>query len=865
VSEGDRPHEADAHAGTLPGVGPTVAAPAVQATIAPALAATIAPANAPTMAATQASMIDRRVIAQAATMPASGADGASTIDMPHAATLQGPHVEADLPAMQKVPDNAYAIGDEIARGGMGKILSARDRRLRRDIVIKVTRAGHVDPRFEREALITARLQHPSIVRVYEAGLLGDGRAFYAMERVRGRSLEKILEESTNVQERLALLPHAIAVADAIAYAHSEGVLHRDLKPSNVLIGPFGETVVIDWGLAKDLRAGEAAESLDPATPSARGSDSSGALLTQVGAVMGTPSYMAPEQARGDASDERTDIYALGALLYTLLSGVPPHRGRTTEEVLESVAEGRRVPLVERESTLPPELVTIVERAMAHKAAARYQDAKELADDLRAFAAGKLVASHQYSLWRLVRRFVARHKISVSVVAFAVVVLAITGVLSIQSIVRARDDASEHRKRAELAREQAQKNLSDLNRSTDEFFRNQARAWADRDPSHTAAFLEKLSDRALNEKQTHDLAVAAARAGFGWELRGHEADIEILAISPDRSLIATASDDATIRVWSVAERTSRHVLAGHVGPLEDLEFSPDGTHLASAGTDGNVYLWNASTGTARKLGGHKSTVRGVAFSPDSKQLASTGEDGRVILWDVATGSSKVLNTRSHGWRPVLWTQDGKTIIAGSFDGSIGYFEPQANKARITPGPRIEVRCLALSHDGKLLASGDENGAVMIWRGDTGTEVGRHVDVVRDLAFSPDDTLLVSAGGDDIVGVYNVATNVRTELRGNTDGVKDLDVSLDGSYIASAGIDGTARVWPIAGGAPRELRGHNTAVKGVVFVTDTLVVTASEDDNARLWKLDDTEEPPKGPALRMWLESRTNVEVDTAPRM
>jgi WD40 repeat protein/serine/threonine protein kinase len=871
VSEGDRPHEADAHAGTLPGVGPTVAAPAAQATIAPALAATIAPvgspANAPTMAATQASMIDRRVIAQAATMPASGADGASTIDMPHAATLQGPHVEADLPAMQKVPDNAYAIGDEIARGGMGKILSARDRRLRRDIVIKVTRAGHVDPRFEREALITARLQHPSIVRVYEAGLLGDGRAFYAMERVRGRSLEKILEESTNVQERLALLPHAIAVADAIAYAHSEGVLHRDLKPSNVLIGPFGETVVIDWGLAKDLRAGEAAESLDPATPSARGSDSSGALLTQVGAVMGTPSYMAPEQARGDASDERTDIYALGALLYTLLSGVPPHRGRTTEEVLESVAEGRRVPLVERESALPPELVTIVERAMAHKAAERYQDAKELADDLRAFAAGKLVASHQYSLWRLVRRFVARHKISVSVVAFAVVVLAITGVLSIQSIVRARDDASEHRKRAELAREQAQKNLSDLNRSTDEFFRNQARAWADRDPSHTAAFLQKLSDRALHERQTHELAVAAARAGFGWELRGHTADIEILATSPDRSLVATASDDATLRVWSIAERTSRHTLVGHVGPLEDAEFSPDGNHLASAGTDGNIYLWDVRTGIGRKLAGHKSTVRHVAFSPDSKQLASTGEDGRIFLWDVVTGTSKLVNERAHGWRPVLWSLDGTTIIAGGFDGAIGYFEPAINKSRITPGARMEIRCFALSHDGKLLASGDEHGRVMIWRGDEGTEVGKHVDVVRDLAFSPDDKLLLSAGGDDIVGVYALATNVRTELRGNTDGVKDLDISPDGTLVASAGIDGIARVWPIADGArsnvPRELRGHGTAIKGVAFASSTLLVSASEDDKARLWRLDDVETPPKGPALKAWLDARTNVEVDAAP--
>ena len=848
MSEGDRPHDADAHAGTLPGVGPTVAAAGK---------------------ATEVSIIDRREIAQLATLPASGIPNASTIDMPHAATLQGPHVEADLPAMQKVPDNAYTIGEELARGGMGKILSARDRRLRRDIVIKVTRADHIDPRFEREALITARLQHPSIVRVYEAGLLGDGRAFYAMERVRGRSLEVILEESAQVQARLALLPHAIAVADAIAYAHSEGVLHRDLKPSNVLIGPFGETVVIDWGLAKDLRAGEAAESLDPATgsvsSSARGTDSSGGLLTQVGSVMGTPSFMAPEQARGDASDERTDIYALGALLYTLLSGVPPYRGRTTEEVLEHVAAGRCVPLAEREPTLPPELVTIVERAMAHKPADRYQSAKGIADDLRAFAAGKLVASHQYSIWRLVRRFVARHKITVGVAAFAIVVLAITGVLSIKSIVRARDEAAEERRSAEIAREQAERNLHDLNRSTDDFYRNQALEWVTVDPSHTAAWLERLSDRALSETPSYELAVAGARSGFAWELRGHTADIEILATSPDHSLVATASDDATIRIWSIADKKSIFELVGHIGPLEDLRFSPDGNHLASAGTDGNVYLWDVHTGIGRKLTGHKSTVRGVAFSPNSRQLASTGEDGTLFVWDVATGTGTLLSKRSHGWRPVLWSRDGKTIIAGSFDGSIGYFDPATKTSRMIAGTRIEVRAFALSHDGTLLVSGDENGVVTLWRGDTGTEIGRHTDVVRDLAFSSDDKLIVSAGGDAIIGVFDASTKVRTELRGNRDGVKDLDISPDGKLVASAGIDGIVRVWPLAGGAPRELRGHNTAVKGVVFVSPTLLVSASEDDNARIWRLDDTEAPPKDPQqLRAWLQARTNVEVHTAPR-
>ncbi|HTM22728.1 MAG TPA: serine/threonine-protein kinase, partial [Kofleriaceae bacterium] len=162
---------------------------------------------------------------------------------------------ADLPALGEVDPSAYALGSELARGGMGRIVAARDRRLRRPVAIKLLLAqgASASRRFEREALITARLQHPSIVRVYEAGRWPDGAPFYAMEKVRGRSLDKVIADAGGLDGRLALLPNLIAVAEALAYAHSEGIVHRDLKPANVLVGDFGETVVIDWGLAKDIR------------------------------------------------------------------------------------------------------------------------------------------------------------------------------------------------------------------------------------------------------------------------------------------------------------------------------------------------------------------------------------------------------------------------------------------------------------------------------------------------------------------------------------------------------------------------------------------------------------------------------------
>ncbi|HEU4610546.1 MAG TPA: serine/threonine-protein kinase, partial [Kofleriaceae bacterium] len=381
--------------------------------------------------------------------------GSISSDPTLAETLGAAVRPADYSGLVRVERTHYVIGNEIARGGMGRILRARDRRLGRPVAIKEMLASAspgARARFEREVRITARLQHPSIVNVLEAGEWPDADPFYVMKLVSGESLDRAIARAETLEQRLALLPHVIAVVDALAYAHAQGVIHRDLKPGNVLVGEFGETVVIDWGLAKEL-TGAAPDGDDDAPPGASASTSGGE--TVAGSVVGTPAYMPPEQAEGEPADRRSDVYALGAILYQTVSGEAPFKGKSAEEVLAQVVSGDGPSVARTVPSLPPDLAAIIDKAMAFSPGDRYPSAKELAIDLKKFQTGQLVGAHRYSGWQLLRRWLQRNRTAVVVGAIATALLLVFGITALRGIMHERQQTERQRQVAEKNRGQAE--------------------------------------------------------------------------------------------------------------------------------------------------------------------------------------------------------------------------------------------------------------------------------------------------------------------------------------------------------------------------------------------------------------------------
>lgn len=767
------------------------------------------------------------------------------------------------------PTTHYTPGKEIARGGMGAVLEANDDVLGRTVAMKVIRSGVGDSgsmrlRFIREATVLARLEHPNIVPIHEMGTDAEGRLFYTMKKVEGRTLQGVLDdlkrgESETVREYTLdrLLNVFRKVCDAMAFAHAQGVIHRDLKPENVMVGEYGEVLVMDWGLAKILQD-ETQTALELAQTSQAQLSSEGTLLptgfqelsdsqlsgssqnlTMDGAVMGSPQYMPPEQAEGKVAelDERSDIFSLGGILYSILTLKAPVEGRSVKEVLDNVKSGKITPpthynagsstsqggkkLAKGEikdpklivplphcpgGRVPSALSSVTMKAMAFAPEDRYGEVEELANDVEAYQRGFATSAEQVSAMGQVVLFVKRHKgvsISAGVALVLIVVLSLGFMLKVKvekdNALVAEGEAKSKTAEAVRAQQEAQQALAEANIALAEG------AYSVGDADRALMFLERCRDESRD---------------YRWQYVRQFADESAYFIKMRAILRALANDpfepgyvftfEPVNKVGQVSDGfllRRRNMMTGEV--VESMKTSVDGVAKMAISKDTGII------GIA--LTGQKTKTYFFSTNP----LKSLGE----IDSDDLRTATAILPVRETGFFAVsCW---GKTVL----------MNPTNKEVRTIEG--FEAR-VSMPTGGKFLGFRDGHLAVHEVESGKTSNVGdlQTWGISADVSEDGERAVIIHYNGTVFIVDLKTGRLIREFLAYQRDGarVRFLEGDLDFITYGLDGENGSLKVWSMRkNGAPVRTIHCREGVDAEVTVNEAAGIVWISSDTTTAYRL------------------------------
>ncbi len=746
----------------------------------------------------------------------------------------------------------YVIVGELGRGGMGVVYKARQVNLNRICALKMILAGaHAGPeataRFLSEAETVARLEHPAIVQIHHLGE-HDGRPYLELEYVDGGSLDDRSDGTPLPADEAAELVEALA--RAIHFSHGLGVVHRDLKPSNILLTRDGRAKIADFGLAKML--------------------DTDSRITGSDLILGTPSYMAPEQASGDAkrASPSADIYALGAILYALLTGRPPFRAATIPETLRQVREEAPVPPCRLQPSLPRDSETIALKCLQKRPADRYATAEALAEDLRRFRAREPILARPIPAWERGLKWARRRPWAAGMAAAllaCVLGLLGLGVYSYRRISRsleaerlANTKAQEARATAEaetyraLVNDVAALRLGRRSGWRDEALRDLKRTASMDVPRRDVVALRTDAVQCLGEIDVREVA----------RFVGHGGGVRSLDFSPDGQTLAVADYDGHLRLWDVPRARHLRVIDdpgvnhplqySEEAPLPVVRFRPGGG--LAFGTWGRRVAWlDTPESTAIET---KATAEaqpcGLAFDAQGRSMAVGWSDGRITVHDAESGAigRVILTTASGPFNPVALSPDGGWVAGLGTDREVWLYRVGFSEGSARLGKHADaIRSFAFRPDGRTLASASSDNTVKLWdveRREEYATLRGHTARLNAVAFHPDGDIVASASDDETVRLWDARTGVVIlVLRPGIGSVLSVAFSPDGSRLAY-GHD-TVGVSEISGlRERRSLPGHTYEVPDVAFhQVEPWLVSGSANHEIHLW------DARSGRLLRRWL--------------